>query len=321
MTTAYSTTHASAYTAHITDSLGIIGSPASSPAGMQSGSKRLDVDFVIPVYNEEKDLERAVTTLSLYLSGLRDAFGTTLHETHAASFTWNILIADNASTDSTWDIACTLVQRDSAHVRAIRLDRKGRGFALKTAWATSTARVLAYMDVDLSTGLEHIDSLVGPLLASEADLAIGSRLRPDSATTRSAKREFISRTYNLLLRTYSGARFSDAQCGFKAIRADAFRTLLPALEDNEWFFDTELLLLAQAHGFRLHEVGVRWVEDPQTSVHILDTVMKDLRGMRRVKRLLSQVNYPSSSIRSVERRRDPILRGSLVPIQLLVSVA
>ncbi|OTA27462.1 glycosyl transferase family 2 [Alloscardovia macacae] len=317
MTTEYSTTRTSAYTAHITDSLGI----TVSPAGIQSGSNRLDVDFVIPVYNEEKDLERAVTTLSMYLSGLRDAFGTTLHETHAASFTWNILIADNASTDSTWDIACTLVQRDSAHVRAIRLDRKGRGFALKTAWLTSPARVLAYMDVDLSTGLEHIDSLVGPLLASEADVSLGSRLRADSTTTRSAKREFISRTYNLLLRTYSGAQFSDAQCGFKAIRADTFRTLLPTLEDNEWFFDTELLLLAQAHGFHLHEVGVRWIEDPQTSVHILDTVLKDLRGMQRVKRSLSQVNYPSSSIRSVERQRDPILRGSIIPVQLLVSVA
>ena len=297
------------YLTHISDELG--------------NADRVDVEFVIPVYNEEKDLNRCVTVLSNYLLGLRGEFGTTLRHAQAADFSWRIVIADNASTDSTWDIACKLVQRDAQHVRALRVDRKGRGFALKTAWLTSQARVLAYMDVDLSTGLEHIDALVSPLLRGTADLAIGSRLMKESQTTRSVKREFISRTYNTLLRSYSGALFSDAQCGFKAIRADAFQSMYAQLLDNEWFFDTEMLLLAQYKGLRLNEVPVRWVEDEQTSVHIADTVFKDLRGMMRMRRTLGRGFKGSlqTRARALETNRDPLFRGSLVPVQLLVTAA
>ncbi|WP_018142521.1 dolichyl-phosphate beta-glucosyltransferase [Alloscardovia criceti] len=301
--------HYADYMAHVTDSLG-------SP-------DKVDVEFVIPVYNEEDCIAGCVKTLSGYLRGLRDEFGTTLHESHAADFSWRIMVADNASTDSTWDVICDLVQSDPSHVRTIRLDRKGRGFALKTAWLSSRARVLAYMDADLSTGLEHIDDLVKPLLLDQAQLAIGSRLLKQSQTTRSLKREFISRTYNALLRTYSGALFSDAQCGFKAIRADAFNAMYEELEDNEWFFDTELLLLAQFRGYRLNQIPVRWIEDTQSSVHITDTVMKDLKGMWRMHKSIGRgmQGILQTRARVMENRREPIFRGSLVPINLLVTAA
>ncbi|TCD53828.1 glycosyltransferase [Alloscardovia theropitheci] len=297
------------YTSHISDVIGTVDN--------------VDVEFVIPVYNEEKDLARAVTTLSNYLLGLRDEFGTTLSSIQKADFSWRIVIADNASTDPTWDIACELVQSHAQHVRAIRIDRKGRGFALKTAWLTSHARVLSYMDVDLSTGLEHINDLVIPLRDGYSDIAIGSRLMKNSQTTRSAKREFISRTYNKLLKLYSGALFSDAQCGFKAIRADVFMSMYEQLQDDEWFFDTEMLLVAQYRGYRLNQIPVRWIEDEHTSVHIVDTIIKDLRGMIRVKHCLGRgfTGMLKTRARSIEKNREPIFRGSLMPIHLLTIAA
>jgi len=143
------------------------------------------------------------------------------------------------------------------------------------------------MDVDLSTDLNALLPLVAPLISGHSDLAIGSRLSRSSRVVRGAKREFISRTYNLILRGSLQARFSDAQCGFKAIRRDVAQELLPLVEDTGWFFDTEMLVLAERAGLRIHEVPVDWVDDPDSTVHIAKTATDDLKGVWRVGRALA----------------------------------
>jgi glycosyltransferase involved in cell wall biosynthesis len=226
------------------------------------------VEIVIPVYNEEADLEASVRRLRTYLDG-------------SFPFSSVVTIADNASTDGTWAVACELA-RTVAGVTALHLDQKGRGRALRTAWLASGAEVVAYMDVDLSTDLDALLPLVAPLLSGHSHLAIGSRLATGAFVVRSTKREVISRSYNLILRTVLGNRFSDAQCGFKAIRRDTAGLLLPFVDDQEWFFDTELLIQAERRGLRIHEVPVDWVDDPDSRVHIARTARDDLLGVWRM---------------------------------------
>lgn len=230
----------------------------------------VDVEIVLPVYNEEVDLERSVRRLHAYLS-------------EQFPLSWHITIADNASRDRTWEVACALT-RGLDRVSATHLDQKGRGRALRAAWVASAARVVAYMDIDLSTGLDGLLPLVAPLLSGHSDLAIGSRLAPGARVVRGLKREVISRAYNLILKATLHNRFSDAQCGFKACRRDVAGVLLPLVEDEAWFFDTELLVLAEHNGLRIHEVPVDWVDDPGSTVHVIDTAREDLRGIVRMRR-------------------------------------
>src|SRR6266700_1081523 len=206
----------------------------------------LQVDIVVPVRNEERDLAPSVRRLVAYL---RESF----------PFNARITIADNGSTDATWAIAGRLA-RELPEVRAVHMDLPGRGRALRAIWSTSDAKVLAYMDVDLSTDLSALLPLVAPLLSGHSDLAIGTRLSYRARVVRGPKRELISRCYNALLHLVLRTRFSDAQCGFKAIRADRARELLPLVRDDSWFFDTELLVLAERLGLRIHEVPVDWVD-------------------------------------------------------------
>ncbi|MGH3296838.1 MAG: glycosyltransferase [Trebonia sp.] len=227
-----------------------------------------EVDIVVPVRNEEHDLAPSVTRLVGYL---RDDF----------PFTARVTIADNGSTDSTWLVARSL-EEAFAEVRAVHLELPGRGRALHEVWSSSDAELLAYMDVDLSTELNALLPLVAPLLSGHSDIAIGTRLAHGSRVIRGPKREIISRCYNLLLRTALRARFSDAQCGFKAIRACQARQLLPLVADRGWFFDTELLVLAERAGLRIHEVPVDWTDDTDSRVDIIDTALRDLHGMARV---------------------------------------
>ncbi len=226
------------------------------------------VEIVVPVHDEETDLERSLRQLHGYLG-------------ECFPHSWVITIADNASTDGTWAIA-TRLAHELDHVQALRLDTKGRGRALRAAWTASAARVVAYMDVDLSTDLDALLPLVAPLLSGHSDVAIGTRLAPASRVVRGPKRELISRSYNLLLRTTLRAGFSDAQCGFKAMRREVAHALLPLVEDEGWFFDTELLVLAEHNGLRIHEVPVDWVDDPVSRVDILRTAAADLRGVGRL---------------------------------------
>lgn len=236
-----------------------------------------EVEIVVPVYNEQADLEPTIRRLDEYCATL--------------PWTSRITIADNASTDQTWAIAQRL-RASLPRVAAVHLDAKGRGRALKQTWLASPARVVTYMDVDLSTDLAAFQPLVAPLLAGQADVAIGSRLSPDSDVVRGLKREFISRSYNLILKGSLGVTFSDAQCGFKGMRTDIGRELLPLVEDNNWFFDTELLVLAERSGLRIHEVAVRWVDDPDSRVDIAATAMEDLRGIRRIGKSMSSARVP-----------------------------
>ncbi|HEX4519917.1 MAG TPA: glycosyltransferase [Gaiellaceae bacterium] len=226
------------------------------------------VDVVVPVYDEVESLRTSIERLHAYLS---DGF----------PFSARITIADNGSTDGTWEAALALAD-ELADVRAIRLDQKGRGRAIYTVWSESDARVLAYMDVDLSTDLAAFLPLVAPLISGHSDLAIGSRLTHGARVVRGPKRELISRSYNAILHLVLRTRFSDAQCGFKAIRADRAKELLPLVHDRAWFFDTELLVVAERAGLRIHEVPVDWVDDPDSRVDIVSTAVADLRGVLRL---------------------------------------
>ncbi|ROS41496.1 bifunctional glycosyltransferase family 2/GtrA family protein [Amycolatopsis thermoflava] len=266
-------------------------SPAPRPADPPQRSTSPVLDVVVPVYNEETDLAPCVRRLHAYLSD-------------ALPYPFRITVADNASTDSTLAIARALAE-ELAEVEVRHLDQKGRGRALNAVWSASDAQVLAYMDVDLSTDLAALFPLVAPLISGHSDLAIGSRLARGARVVRGPKREFISRCYNLILRGALAARFTDAQCGFKAIRADVARELLPLVEDTGWFFDTELLVLAQRSGLRIHEVPVDWVDDPDSSVDIVATATADLKGVARMIRGFARGTLPISQIRA-QLGRHPI---------------
>ena len=246
-----------------------------------------DVEIVVPVHNEQFALEGSIRRLHSFLE-------------RTLPFTWRILIADNASTDATLRIARRL-SYELYSVEVLHLAEKGRGRALGAAWSRSDASVLAYMDVDLSTDLHALLPLLAPLLSGHSELAIGTRLTAGARVQRSLKRELISRAYNRLLHLVLGARFSDAQCGFKAVRADVARDLVPLIGDQEWFFDTELLILAQRRGLRIHEVAVDWIEDRDSRVEIVSTALGDLRG---VLRLLVRRTEPRRTLTSP---RTPVL--------------
>jgi putative flippase GtrA len=248
------------------------------------------VDIVIPVRNEERDLGRGVRRLHGFL---RAEF----------PFTARITIADNGSGDGTWAQALAL-EAAFEGVRAVRLDRPGRGGALRSVWSASDAAIFAYMDVDLSTGLNAVLPLLAPLLSGHSDVAIGTRLARGARVIRGPRREIISRCYNLLLHATLGTGFSDAQCGFKAIRADAARVLLPLTQDTGWFFDTELLVLAERAGLRIHEVPVDWIDDADSRVKLAATAMADLRGIVRLGTALARGTI------SVPALGDPAPPGS-----------
>ena len=255
---------------------------ASVPAGPPE--RHVDLEIVVPVYNEEASLAASVRRLVRHLSTF--------------PFSSRVVIADNASSDGTLAEAQGLAMEFPSHVSVLHLDLKGRGRALRTAWSVADAEVLAYMDVDLSTDLDALLPLIAPLMSGHSDMAIGTRLARGSRVVRGPRREFISRMYNLMLRTTMGAKFSDAQCGFKAVRADRAAELLPLVRDNEWFFDTEMLLVAERAGLRIHEVPVDWVDDPDSRVDVLATAKADIRGMARLTRGFADGSIPLDQIRA-----------------------
>ena len=254
--------------------------PNAAIAARAAGVPVLDV--VIPVYNEQATLADSVYRLHRHL---RDQF----------PFPARITIADNASVDDTPRIAQALAA-ELADVRVVRLEQKGRGRALHSVWSTSDAPVLAYMDVDLSTDLAALAPLVAPLISGHSDLAIGTRLGRGARVVRGPKREIISRCYNLILKSALAAGFSDAQCGFKAVRADVAQRLLPHITDTGWFFDTELLVLAERTGLRIHEVPVDWVDDPDSRVDIVATATADLKGIARLLRGFAKGSIPVQTL-------------------------
>jgi len=282
--------------------------PLAGPLPTTVATTTLDV--VIPVYNEEADLEASVLRVRARLAEL--------------PWSHRVTIADNASTDGTAVLARRLAHTHD-DVRVVHLAEKGRGRALKRVWADSDADVLVYMDVDLSTDLNALLPLVAPLISGHSDLAIGSRLRHDSRVVRGPKREVISRGYNLLVRGALRTRFSDAQCGFKAIRRDVAREVLPLVEDDAWFFDTELLVLAERAGLRIHEVPVDWVDDPDSRVDIARTAYDDVRGILRLGRNLVAGRLPLTDVSERLGRASADARAGRLGMQVamfgLVGVA
>ncbi|WP_433611109.1 glycosyltransferase [Dactylosporangium sp. CA-139114] len=268
--------------------------------GGGAGNTGAVLDVVIPVYNEQAGLAPCVRRLHRHLA-------------ESFPFPFRITVADNASTDGTAAVARALSQELDG-VEVLRLAEKGRGRALKQAWSASDAPVLAYMDVDLSTDLNALLPLVAPLLSGHSDVSIGSRLARGSRVVRGPKREFISRSYNRILRTTLSAGFSDAQCGFKALRREVAEQLLPLVEDPGWFFDTELLVLAQRAGLRIHEVPVDWIDDPDSRVDIVATAVADLKGIVRLGRALVTGKVPVAALRS-RLGRAPLVEG--VPAGML----
>ena len=261
------------------------------------------LDVVIPVFNEEADLAASVERVVSHLRTLPWSF--------------RVTIADNASTDGSAVVARRLDHAyDEVHV--VHLAEKGRGRALRKAWTGSASPVLVYMDVDLSTDLNALMPLVAPLLSGHSDLAIGSRLRHDSRVSRGPKRELISRGYNLLVRGTLRTRFSDAQCGFKAIRADVAREVLPLVEDNDWFFDTELLVVAERAGLRIHEVPVDWVDDPDSRVDIVRTALDDVRGIARLGRSLVRGQIPLHEVSERLGRASADAGGGRLGMQVVM---
>lgn len=226
------------------------------------------VEIALPVHDEAGILESSVRELDGFLGD-------------NIPFPTGIVIVDNGSTDATQELALALAA-ELTRVRVLRIEEKGRGRALRAAWSTSTADVVAYMDVDLSTGLNALLPLLSPVVSGHSVGAVGNRLMSGSHTVRGARREILSRGYNVILRTVCRARFGDAQCGFKAFDRQTLMRLLPCVQNEEWFFDTELLLVVQAHGLSITELPVDWVDDPRSKVDILPTVLEDLRGVARV---------------------------------------
>ena len=229
------------------------------------------LDIVIPVLNEERALPESIPVLHEHLS---ENFG---------GYEWRIVIADNGSEDATPDVSQSL-SHEFPGVTPFRLEQRGRGLALRTAWLASEADIVAYMDVDLSTDLAALQPLVGAVAEQEYDIAIGSRLiRGARVERRPIKREITSRGYSFLFRTMFFTGFRDAQCGFKAVSRRAVDALVPMIENNRWFFDTELLILAEANGFRIREIPVHWTDDPDTRVKILGTAIEDVKGLLRLR--------------------------------------
>jgi putative flippase GtrA len=268
------------------------------------------LEIVVPVHNEAEVLTRSIGRLTRYLAA-------------HFPYTWRITIVDNASSDGTWIEASKLaVLHDE--VDALHLEAKGRGRALRAAWSRSDAAIVAYMDVDLSTDLRALLPLVAPLVSGHSDVTIGSRLTTGARVVRGPRREVVSRSYNRLLRVVFRNRFHDAQCGFKALRTELAQRLLPWVADESWFFDTELLLLAERNGFRITEIPVDWVDDPDSRVNVVRTALEDLRGIGRVA-LAFWTGRAEVDVTGLERRPQPAASGgelvSFVTVGLVSTVA
>ncbi len=262
---------------------------------MSSGAGAPRIDIVIPTLNEAHVLEKSVQTLRSFCAE------------HMKAYAWKVVVADNGSSDGTDTIARRLEQAHS-DVGAVLLRERGRGRALRTAWAASDADILSYMDVDLSTELAALPRVADAIAREGFEVSIGSRLMRGARIERSFKREFISRSYNHLIRLLLRTRFSDAQCGFKAVSRRVVREIVPLIEDQGWFFDTELLVLSERLGYPIKDVPVLWIEDHDSRVKIVSTALDDIRGLLRLRRTLPGIASRRSAAAAAggaERLQEP----------------
>jgi glycosyltransferase involved in cell wall biosynthesis len=256
---------------------------------MREAAQNVTVDIVIPVLNEAHVLEKSVASVRNHL--IREAF----------PYSWRVLVVDNGSTDGTQDVARRLCETHM-DVAFVHLTQRGRGRALRHAWLQSKADVVCYMDVDLSTDLKHLKPLVDAIALDGYDVATGSRLMSGAVTSRCLKRELISRVYNVLVKSVLFTRFSDAQCGFKAVSRETVEQIVPQIEDQSWFFDTELLVLAEKHGYRIKDIPVVWTEDDDSRVKIFKTGWDDIKGVLRLRKELWKAAFAGHSIVAFKRQ-------------------
>lgn len=252
-------------------------------------SSEYRVDIVIPVLNEAHVLEDSLRTLCAFAES-------------NLPYRWTVVVADNGSTDGTFELAQRLSGRNP-RIRAVHLDQRGRGRALRNTWGASDADACCYMDVDLSTDLAHLKPLLAGVLEEGYGVATGSRLLRSSDVRRSFKRELISRCYNLFVRVALSTSFSDAQCGFKAVNRDVIQEIVPLIEDQNWFFDTELLVLAERLGHRIKDIPVKWDEDADSRVKIISTAWEDIRGVFRLRSMLRTLRRDAKQA-PIPRRRQ-----------------
>ena len=249
----------------------------------------LKVDVVIPVLNEAHVLETSVDTVRSFLSK---------HLEH----TWHVVIVDNGSTDGTEKVGEKL-NGQFRDVEFIHLPQKGRGLALRSAWLKSTADIVCYTDVDLSTDLRFLPPLISAIANERFDIAIGSRMMKSSYTKRSFKREIISRIYNVFVKMILLTHFSDAQCGFKAVSREVVERIVPQIKDQSWFFDTELLVLAEKQGYKIKDIAVVWIEDDDSRVKIIRTAWDDIKGVLRLRRQLWKASFVETPVREMKREK------------------
>src|SRR5579862_3571463 len=232
--------------------------------------KELKVEITVPVYNEEEELEKHIAILVDFC------------RSHLFKYDWHITIADNASSDNTPVIAATLAKQNF-RITLLRLEQKGRGRAVKRSWSISHADYCVYMDLDLSTDLIHLPSLL-KALQNGYDIAIGSRLAKGAKVEgRTMFREITSRALNFFfIQFFFNTHFTDAQCGFKAVTKRVVEQLIPRIQDNSWFFDGELLIVGEKCGYKIYEEPVHWVDNPGSTVRLMATIFGDIKAMVRL---------------------------------------
>jgi glycosyltransferase involved in cell wall biosynthesis len=228
------------------------------------------VEITVPVYNEERELEKNITILYEFC------------RKNLTSYNWHITIADNASTDNTPLIA-SAIEKSNPEISHFRLEQRGRGRAVKRVWVESEKDLCVYMDLDLSTDLIHLPKLLWAL-QHNYDVAIGSRLAKGAKVEgRTLLRELTSRVLNFFfIQFFFHTHFTDAQCGFKGVTRQIVENLIPKIKDNDWFFDGELLIIAEKGGYKIYEEPVHWVDNPGSTVRLISTIWGDLMSIKRL---------------------------------------
>lgn len=228
------------------------------------------VEITVPVYNEEKELENNIMTLHDFCAK------------NLKTYDWRITIADNASSDNT-PIVAAAISKKYPKIIYFRLEQKGRGRAVKRVWSQSKCDYCVYMDLDLSTDLVHLPVILKKLEGGY-DVAIGSRLAKGARVEgRTFIRELTSRTLNFFfIKFFFHTHFTDAQCGFKGVTRRIVENLIPKIRDNEWFFDGELLIVAEKSGYKIYEEPVHWVDNPGSTVRLISTIWGDLMSIKRL---------------------------------------